>query len=346
MYTIEDYLNFYKNNSFEEVHWNVMDNLLASILVYVPAESNSKEMTLYEFFKYIDDNKIETSSAMAPIAYKLLNIIKDFKRYENLKISNFQNIKTDDTQFGALVIKIDDITVISYKGTDGSIIGWIENFRLGYQYPTYTQVLAQEFLVKNVKKTDKKVYVVGHSKGGNLAMSSVMNVSEEVYKKIKNVYNFDGPGFRKEEFKSNLFKRLEKKLINIVPTGSVVGTILNNKDYQVVKSTEKAFYEHYPNSWCIFGEHFISGELSSISKQIHDSTTTAFEKLDKIKVEETFETIFKSLPNDYKKGINFNLNDLKDFYKNIRSVDSEVKKYLDTIIDTMIKACYTKDDNI
>ena len=105
--------------------------------------------------------------------------------------------------------------------------------------------------------------------------------------------------------------------------------ILNNKDYKVVKSTEKAFNEHYPNSWCIFGEHFVNGNLSSISKQLHEATTIAFEKLDQEKVEETFETIFKSLPNDYKEGINFNLNDLKDFYKNMRSVDSEVKDYLD-----------------
>ena len=66
--------------------------------------------------------------------------------------------------------------------------------------------------------------------------------------------------------------------------------------------------------------------------------------MDQEKVEETFETIFKSLPNDYKEGINFNLNDLKDFYKNMRSVDSEVKDYLDTIIDTMIKATYIKEE--
>ena len=66
--------------------------------------------------------------------------------------------------------------------------------------------------------------------------------------------------------------------------------------------------------------------------------------MDQEKVEETFETIFKSLPNDYKEEINFNLNDLKDFYKNMRSVDSEVKDYLDTIIDTMIKATYIKEE--
>ncbi len=346
MYTIEDYLKYYKNNSLKEVHWNAMDNLLSSILVYIPAKSNSKEMSLNEFSKYAEEHKIETSAAMAPIAYKLLNFIKDSKRYENLKISNFQSIKTDDTQFGAMVIKIDDIKVISYKGTDGSLIGWIENFRLGYQYPTYTQVLAQEYLIRNVVATDKEVYVVGHSKGGNLAMASVMTASTEVYDKIKYVYNFDGPGFRKEEYESTSFKRLKEKLINILPTGSVVGTILNNRDYCVVKSTEKAFNEHYPNSWCIFGEHFINGNLSSISKQLHESTTIAFEKLDQEKVEETFETIFKSLPSDYKEGINFTFNDLKDFYKNIRSVDSEVKDYLDTIIDTMIKVTYEKEDNV
>lgn len=345
MYTIKDYISFYKDNSLEEVHWNEMDNLLCAILVYITVDSYNKELTLNEFFTYTQPFKAKLSGVMAPIAYKLLDIIKSSKRYNTLKISNFQSIKNDDTQFGAAVFKINDIKIISYKGTDGSLIGWIENFRLGYQYPTYTQILAQEYLVKNVASNDKEVYVVGHSKGGNLAMASVMTASTEVYGKIKTVYNFDGPGFRKEEYQSNKYHRLKEKLINILPTGSVVGTILNNRDYLVVKSTEKAFNEHYPTSWCMFGEHFIKGELSNISKQLHESTTTGFSKLNQEKVEETFESIFKSLPKDYSDNFKFSLSDLKSFYENMRNVDPDVKNYLDTIIDTMIKATYEKEND-
>lgn len=344
MYTIKDYINFYKDNSLEEVHWNAQDLLLAAIIVYLPIKSFEEAKSLKEFYDYaIYFKKDKSSGVMAPLSYELLELIKDSKRYKNLKISNFEKVRDNNTQFGAVTIRINDLTIISYKGTDGSLIGWMENFRLGYEYPTYTQVLAQKYLLKTLTKEDKKVYVTGHSKGGNLAMSSIMSASDDIYNRLVAVYNFDGPGFRKEEYKSPQYERLHKKLVNIIPTGSVVGTILNNKDYHVIKSTEYAFNEHYPTSWCCFGEHFIKGELSSISKQFHETTTTAYEKLDQEKVKETIETIFSNLPSDYSSDLKLNLNDFKEFYKNMRNIDPDVRNYLDTIIDSMIKSTYIKE---
>lgn len=252
---------------------------------------------------------------MAPLSYEVLELIKDSKRYKNLKISNFEKIRNNNTQFGAVTLRINHLTIISYKGTDGSLIGWIENLRLGYEYPTYTQVLAQKYLLKVLTKEDKRIYVTGHSKGGNLAMASVMSVSDDIYNKVSAVYNFDGPGFRKEEYQSPKYERLHKKLVNIIPTGSVVGTILNNKDYHVIKSTEYAFNEHYPTSWCCFGEHFIEGELSNISKQFHETTTISYEQLNQEKVKETIETIFASLPSDYSSDLKLNLMISRSFIK-------------------------------
>lgn len=344
MYTIKDYINFYKDNSLEEVHWNAQDLLLAAIIVYLPIKSFEEAKSLKEFYDYaISFKKDKSSGVMAPLSYELLELIKDSKRYKNLKISNFEKVRDNNTQFGAVTIRINDLTIISYKGTDGSLIGWMENFRLGYEYPTYTQVLAQKYLLKTLTKEDKKVYVTGHSKGGNLAMSSIMSASDDIYNRLVAVYNFDGPGFRKEEYKSPQYERLHKKLVNIIPTGSVVGTILNNKDYHVIKSTEYTFNEHYPTSWCCFGEHFIKGELSSISKQFHETTTTAYEKLDQEKVKETIETIFSNLPSEYSSDLKLNLNDFKEFYKNMRNIDPDVRNYLDTIIDSMIKSTYIKE---
>ena len=63
---------------------------------------------------------------------------------------------------------------------------------------------------------DKKIYVGGHSKGGNLAMASVMKIRDAVYDRIVLVYNNDGPGFLKNEFGSDENKRLYKKLYNII----------------------------------------------------------------------------------------------------------------------------------
>ena len=39
MYKILDYVKYYKNISFNDVKLNVMDNLIGSILAYLPVES-------------------------------------------------------------------------------------------------------------------------------------------------------------------------------------------------------------------------------------------------------------------------------------------------------------------
>ena len=39
MYTIYDYLKYYKNTSLCEVKWNSLDSLMCAILVYLPVSS-------------------------------------------------------------------------------------------------------------------------------------------------------------------------------------------------------------------------------------------------------------------------------------------------------------------
>lgn len=341
MYTISDYLNYYKDSSFDDVPLNVMDNLFFSILTYLPIEGYNGVKEFNNFFRDAVSCKNKKSSGMmAPKALELLQFVKDSKRYQEVLVSNFVNIRNEETQFGACTFRINGKTVVSFKGTDGSLIGWVENFRLGYIYPTYTQQLAINYLKDNIKRSDKVIYVSGHSKGGNLAMCSVMETSNSIYKRVRNVYNFDGPGFRKDEFTSYKYQALKKKLVNIIPSLSLVGMILNNEDYEVIKSNELASYEHYPTSWCLFGEFFVKGDISTVSLQLHDSTTIGIERLDREKLMETFEVLFKSLEKKYSADFKLTFTDLRNFYKNMKDVDPSIKEYIDTILDSMWKAIY------
>ena len=217
------------------------------------------------------------------------------------------------------------------------MIGWLENFRLAYEYPTYTQKLAIDYLKNNISFLDQDVYVVGHSKGGNLAMASAMELTDSKFSKIRKVCNFDGPGFKKEEYESNKYKRLNEKLLNIIPTGSVVGTLLYNDNYKVVSSNEIAFDEHYPTSWKVFGQYFIEGKLSDISKQFHKNASDGLETLDKEKLKKTIETGFKSFEKEYSCDFKLNFNDIKTFYTNMKNVDPEIRNYIDVIMDELIR---------
>ena len=346
MYTVMDYLKYYRDIPFTEVSLNQLDFLICAILVYLPLNDFKEAKSLKDFSKIaLELENKDYDGMMIPKSYEVLKYLQNAKRYANMKIMNFVNLKNEKTQFGACKFLMDKKTIIAFKGTDGSTIGWVENFRLLYDYPTYTQRLSLNYLEDNTKFNDKNVYVVGHSKGGNLAMASVMELSRPLFKKVKKVYNFDGPGFLKKEFDSLKYRELLPKLVNIIPTGSVVGSLLFNKNYTVVESCELAFNEHYPTTWGVFGEFFLEGTLSSVSKHLNESTTIGMDNLENEKVKEAVEMILKNIEKKYDEEFEFNINDVKNLLKNRDNIDPEVAKYLTTMLPKMFFAVTGKNMN-
>lgn len=346
MYTVMDYLKYYRDIPFTEVSLNQLDFLICAILVYLPLTDFKEAKSLKDFSKIaLELENKDYDGMMIPKSYEVLKYLQNAKRYADMKIMNFVNLKNEKTQFGACKFLMDKKTIIAFKGTDGSTIGWVENFRLLYDYPTYTQRLSLNYLEDNIKFNDKNVYVVGHSKGGNLAMASVMELSRPLFKKVKKVYNFDGPGFLKKEFDSLKYRELLPKLVNIIPTGSVVGSLLFNKNYTVVESCELAFNEHYPTTWGVFGEFFLEGTLSSVSKHLNESTTIGMDNLENEKVKEAVEMILKNIEKKYDEEFEFNINDVKNLLKNRENIDPEVAKYLTTMLPKMFFAVTGKNMN-
>lgn len=346
MYTVMDYLKYYRDIPFTEVSLNQLDFLICAILVYLPLNDFKEAKSLKDFSKIaLELENKDYDGMMIPKSYEVLKYLQNAKRYADMKIMNFVNLKNEKTQFGACKFLMDKKTIIAFKGTDGSTIGWVENFRLLYDYPTYTQRLSLNYLEDNIKFNDKNVYVVGHSKGGNLAMASVMELSRPLFKKVKKVYNFDGPGFLKKEFDSLKYRELLPKLVNIIPTGSVVGSLLFNKNYTVVESCELAFNEHYPTTWGVFGEFFLEGTLSSVSKHLNESTTIGMDNLENEKVKEAVDMILKNIEKKYDEEFEFNINDVKNLLKNRDNIDPEVAKYLTTMLPKMFFAVTGKNMN-
>ena len=340
IYTITDYLTYYKDIKIKDVHWNTVDHLICAMLTYLPITPYQGVKTFAEFSSYAEGYKdVPKESFMVPMAYEILDFMKDAKRYEALKISNFENFRSDETQFGAATFRLGTQTTIAFKGTDYSLIGWIENFRLAYEYPTRTHKLAIEYLEANLKLLgDRNVSIVGHSKGGNLAMVAAMEASPRTFSRIKKVYNFDGPGFRKEEFSKPEYQKLTAKLINIIPSGSVVGSLLYNDNYTVIKSEGISVTEHFPTSWNLFGECFIEATQTSVSARVHESTTKGIAHLDYNKVEEALETVFQSFEVDYTSNITMSFDELIKFLKNLKNIDPEVRKCIIEILEALLTA--------
>lgn len=337
MFTIYDYLDYYKNCSFEEVGFNQMDAMLFACLVYLPIKSFSENKSYKDFVSYAYTfYKDDYSGVMKPSSFALLNKIKISKRYENIIISNFKNVRNNDTQFGAMSVRLNDNLLIAFKGSDSSLISWIENLRLNYQYPTYTQSKGIKYAKDNILDSDKNVYLVGHSKGGNLAMCAGMEIPSGLRDKVKVIYNFDGPGFLKKEYDKK-FNLIKEKVVNIVPTGSVVGMCLYNDNFKSVKSKDLAFGEHYPVGWGVFGEFFVKTSLSRVSKQIHEMTTTNLDAVDKKQLGETIEELCKGLGVDYDSDFHLSMSEIWEIIRNMKGIDPKVYKYLTSVMQTLMK---------
>jgi hypothetical protein len=243
-----------------------MDNIIFSVLAYLPITSTNKINDLEYIYQNVSKEK--TESTLTNKAISILEIIHKGKRFKNVIFCGFTCIVNDETQFGAITYRFQDNCYVAFRGTDNSLIGWKENFDLSYMYPVNAQKLAAKYLNSTINSSDKNIYVGGHSKGGNLAMVSAMECQKEIFNRIKFIYNNDGPGFLENEFNSEKYNRICAKLKNFLPEESMVGILLNNKNYNFVKSKEKGIYQHDLTSWLCFGPFLIDGHISSNSLKL------------------------------------------------------------------------------
>ena len=214
-------------------------------------------------------------------------------------VKNYVYILTQEEQFGALTFILPDNTkIIVYEGTDHNLVGWEEDFAMFYKYPVPSQIDSIKYLKNNVSIFDKKVILLGHSKGGHLAMNAAAFSPWYIRLKINKVYNFDGPGFRLKEINSRKYKMMERKLEYIVPHYSFFGMLLrHNKNAKVIKSSHKGFMAHAVFTWEVINDRFISEPLSTLCKNLSISTIMWLELHDDKSREHIVRDVF-----DYIKG--------------------------------------------
>ena len=158
MYTIIDYLNYYKDTTVKYVKLNSQDFLIFACLSYLPLDSFGEEKNLQEFVKYSVKFKDRLHGGnTGSLAYQLLKVMVKSKRYQDLKIENFVGKRDDFVQFGAMTFVLGKNKIISFRGSDRSFVSWVENARMFYQYPTNTQKMGIDYLKNAIYKDDDNV---------------------------------------------------------------------------------------------------------------------------------------------------------------------------------------------
>ena len=253
MSNIIDYIKWRRDLSFSQAPINEIDNIILARFSYLP-------------FKYIELNDMETiesiSNKMKDFDIErflwdddkeFIQILGQANRYKNLKTLNYVEIfdGAAEKQFAAITIMLPNkISYISFRGTDSSLVGWKEDFNMGFMENVPSQKEAVNYLNNIAKKNRDKLIIGGHSKGGNLAVYSAIFCEDKIKNRIERVINADGPGFDKSVIQTENYKKILNKIETYIPQSSIVGRLLEHEEeYQVVKSIQKGVMQHDIYSW-------------------------------------------------------------------------------------------------
>lgn len=282
-FSIIEYVLFNANKSFDELPFNNVDALIFAQLSYLDytgivedTRSESKGVYLHEISEHEKFSDIFVLPRTAENNTKLFNAVAYSRRYGKVRARFYEDIfeNDSDTQFcGMTFVLPGNLNVISFRGTDSTILGWKENCNMLYKYPVSSQEISVAYVDKVIPKLRGKVIVTGHSKGGNLAIYSSVYCKKENKKKITKIVSFDSPGFTEEFVNDPAYLSTLPKISKFVPEESMVGMLLTDKStYQVVKSDGIGFYQHDPFMWKIDGISFVPSTRIVMRAKIIDTT--------------------------------------------------------------------------
>ncbi len=246
---------------------NEVDSLVLSQLAYIRYYPPVGGMYLREIYANevlyeLSKDKKEDQRNLA-----LLEAVSLSLRFKNIRLDNYKEITNEmnDEQFAAMTFYLETGSIyVAYRGTDGTLVGWREDFNMAFVYPIPAQKTALAYLSEIGSKNSNPIYVGGHSKGGNLAIYASCLVSEKIKKNIIFVFSHDGPGFQQEFLEQCYFNTIKEKLKKTVPESSLIGMLLyTHMHYTIIKSNEFFIMQHDPFSWVVEEDHFVEVEKLS-----------------------------------------------------------------------------------
>lgn len=256
---LPDYVSWRGDISFSDRKFRIEDNLVLSELVYIdykPVMGAGVSMTLKEAIRELDNLGLlkNTRAGSTKEDLDFARACGESVRFGNVILKDFRDeYDSSDRQFAAMTYLLDDgLTVIGFRGTDSTIIGWKEDFMISYTHVT-SQVLALDYARKHVEEAEGNVIILGHSKGANLALYSSAHLNEGHRKKVEHIYINDGPGFCNDVLDKSLIDGIRDKITKITPEYSIIGRIFEPEAGEsiIVRSSATALLQHSMLTWML-----------------------------------------------------------------------------------------------
>lgn len=356
-----DYLALRGDLSFSEASVSPVDGLLLSTLSYIQfdnlvSENPHEAPTLSELsqmFWELPEEAME-SRLRDPKDAALIQAMGKSNRFGPLHLTAAKELldQEKELQFAAVTLLLEDGgAFVTFRGTDGTLTGWKEDLNLSFLDVIPGQEAARDYLEKISGMYPGKLYIVGHSKGGNLAVYAAIRCEDHTRSRIQAVYNYDGPGFRKKVLEDPGYRKILNRIQTFVPQSSVVGMLLEHEEpYTVIRSTEEGLLQHEPYSWEVRGNGFVKLRQVTEGSRIVDGTIKGWLAGLSIKDREVFiDTLYELLKSSDIEHIG-ELAKPKNIYTVLQKLGQEDGKtkwmLAQTLIKFLLAAAQTMQENL
>ena len=358
---IFDYLDQVAYDSIYDTPFNELDMLMLTELTYLPfdqivSDQMSPDCTcrLFETAKKVPQ---DLSMLVTKNRLKLLEKAASSTRFKNIKLMGYVNDIDPDVQkqFAAMIFKIKpDSYVLTFRGTDDSIIGWKEDFHMTYMDQVPAQKTAVNYLRKAMDALAGQFILTGHSKGGNLASYAASQIEPEYQERIQSIYSYDAPGLNHSVITSQGYQTISDKIKRYIPQGSIVGMMLETpKQAQIVKSTAiGGLAQHDTFTWQISDQTFVLlDNLNPDSLQVDKTLKNWVDSVSDEELKDFFDLFFGlildagiSSINDLTKLENFNK--ILTVFENANALTDPEREMLTRLAKLLVDMRYQswKDD--
>lgn len=263
MYHYMDYLAWRGDLPVAQAPFCEVDYMVMSRLAYVPFDGvvpqgfdvapillkDAVQQVIYR----IEEDEARQEKEAAVEAF--LKQLADCPRYDEMKLCCYTDIYDEEIeeQFAAVTVLLPDGTVlVAYRGTDGTLIGWKEDFNMGFAKHVPAQQDAAYYLTETARRFPGGLRLTGHSKGGNLAMYAGAFCDGNARQRILAIRNFDGPGFNEQLAGSPEFSAVLDRTLTFLPQSSIVGLLLAHPERcEVVLSNGNGLFQHDLSTWAV-----------------------------------------------------------------------------------------------
>ncbi|NLL91212.1 MAG: DUF2974 domain-containing protein [Ruminococcaceae bacterium] len=348
-----DYLKWRGDLSFESDPINEVDNLIFCRLSYLPFEDVlgvdfSGSISLKDALQKVqsarqefEEEKDKEEKYLNELHF--ISSVAESIRFNNLDIISFTCIFDEEKQqqFSATTFFFNNSIFIAFRGTDDSLVGLKEDFNMNFISPIPSQIEGVKYLNK-VSNKISEIYLGGHSKGGNIAIYAGAFCKNKIRKKIKKIYNNDGPGFSNEIVESTEYLNIEERIITLIPQTSIIGLMLENRGkYSVISSSNRGLLQHDLFSWEVSGKEIVRvEEVDKLSRYFDATLDDWLRGINQEERQKFIDILYDIITSaNFKKTSDLSQNPIKSTAAIIKAYASDDKENRE-VISTLLKSLF------